>query len=44
MMTSALLTPAQDPDTLIGDTIMRDLDMPLHGLKRLLARIFLGVQ
>jgi NADPH:quinone reductase-like Zn-dependent oxidoreductase len=26
----------------IGDTIMRDLDMPLHGLKRLLARIYLG--
>ena len=26
----------------IGDTIMRDLDMPLHGMKRLLARIYLG--
>jgi NADPH:quinone reductase-like Zn-dependent oxidoreductase len=26
----------------IGDTIMRDLDMPLHGLKRFLARIYLG--
>ncbi len=26
----------------IGDTIMRDLDMPIHGLKRLLARIYLG--
>ncbi len=28
----------------IGDTIMRDLDMPIHGLKRLLARIYLGIQ
>ena len=26
----------------IGDTIMRSLNMPIHGLKRLLARIYLG--
>ena len=26
----------------IGDTIMRSLNMPIHGLKRLLARLYLG--
>ena len=28
----------------IGDTIMRSLNMPLHGLQRLLARLYLGIR
>ncbi len=28
----------------IGDTIMRSLDMPVHGLQRLLARLYLGIR
>ncbi|MGZ5479093.1 MAG: NAD(P)-dependent alcohol dehydrogenase [Candidatus Aminicenantales bacterium] len=37
-----VLVKVQATTVTIGDTIMRDLDMPLHGLKRLLARIYLG--
>src|SRR4030067_2448881 len=28
----------------IGDTIMRSLNLPLHGLQRLLARLYLGIR
>ncbi len=28
----------------IGDTIMRSLDMPVHGLQRFLARLYLGIR
>lgn len=37
-----VLVEVQATTVTIGDTIMRDLDMPLHGVKRLLARIYLG--
>ena len=37
-----VLVKVQATTVTIGDTIMRDLDMPLHGVKRLLARIYLG--
>jgi len=37
-----VLVKVQATTVTIGDTIMRDLDMPLHGLERLLARLYLG--
>jgi len=37
-----VLVKVQATTVTIGDTIMRDLDMPLSGLKRFLARIYLG--
>jgi NADPH:quinone reductase-like Zn-dependent oxidoreductase len=37
-----VLVKVQATTVTIGDTIMRDLDMPLHGVKRFLARLYLG--
>ena len=37
-----VLVRVQATTVTIGDTIMRSLNMPLHGLKRLLARLYLG--